>query len=185
MLRLITVSCLLAFALPAVAQAQTSEYGRNNVAVGGGLAFAGEDFDSNPFNFDNTGAGNVAVEWRFHPHLAVEGRFEHTFNFDAHVPGNTDLRATVWSLTANGRVYILDGRFQPFFQLGIGVGQGEVDFKSSSDTTTNAMGRVGLGLESYVNRNVSIGAEFAYDFGFGNLDDFNYYTFGAEVKYHF
>ena len=181
MLRTIAVLCVWIAAAPALAQ----DFGRQGLAVGGGITFAGEDFDSGGLNFDSTGAAHMVVEYRFHPHLSVEGRFEHTFNFDASVPGTTDVRVTVWSLTANGKVYITTGQFQPYFQLGFGIGQGEADFRGSSDTTTDALGRVGVGLDSYLNQNVSIGAEFAYNFGVGDLSDFDYWTMGAQLKYHF
>jgi opacity protein-like surface antigen len=184
MLRNIALLSLLVFGLASVSTA-ADDFARNGVAVGAGLGFAGEDFDSDGLNFDDTGSAHMLVDWRFHPHLGLEGRFEHTFNFDASVPGTTDVRATVWSLTANGQVFILTGQFQPYFELGIGVGEGEVSFQGSSNDTTNAMGRVGLGLDSYLNRNISVGAEFAYNFGFGNLSDFNYWTMGGQLKYHF
>ena len=34
-------------------------------------------------------------------------------------------------------------------------------------------------------RGLRVGAEFAYNFGFGDLSDFNYWTMGAQLKYHF
>jgi opacity protein-like surface antigen len=181
MIRVIAFLSLFAFASVASAQ-QTSGYARNGLELGAGFGLAGEDFSLDNLSFDDTAAANMIVGYRFHPHLGVEGRFEHTFNFDANVSG---VRATVWSLTANGLVYFTTGQFQPYFELGIGVGQGELDFRGTNSNTTDAMGRVGLGLDSYVTPNIAIAAEFGYDFGFGDLSNFNYWTMGAQFKYRF
>ena len=122
-----------------------------------------------------------------HPHIGLEGRFEHTFNFDGNAPFN-DVDVNIWNLTANGQIFILTGQFQPYFVLGFGIGQAEVDVHgpgSFNDTTTDAVGRVGLGLDSYVTPNVVIGLEGIYNFGFGDMDDFNYASLEALLKYRF
>jgi len=178
-----SVFLVSAFAPRVFAQA----YDRNGPWVGASIGFAIEDFDDDGVDFDDTGVAGATVGYRVHPHIGLEGRFEHTFNFDGNAPFN-DIDVSVWSLTANAQFYILTGQFQPYFALGIGVGQAEIDVHGpggGNETDTDAVGRVGLGLDSYVTPNLVVGVEGMFNFGFGDVGDFNYGSLEALLKYRF
>ena len=168
--------------------AWSQDYDRDGFALGAGASFAVEDFDDDGIDFDDAGAVNAFASYRFHPHFAAEARFEQTFNFDGNA-GPNDVDVDIWSLTANVQYFILTEQFQPYIGLGFGIGQADVDvdtpFGSDSDTTTDPLARFSVGLDSYVTRNVVIGAEVAYNLGIDDLNDFNYWTFGAQLRYRF
>ena len=183
MIRSLVFLTVFTFASAAFAQ----DYARNGPALGAAIGFAIEDFDDGGIDFDNTGVAGASFSYRVHPHIGLEGRFEHTFNFDGNFPGN-DVDVSVWSLTANGQIFILTGQFQPYFALGIGIGQADIAVHGpfgGHDTETDAAGRVGLGLDSYVTPNFVVGVEGMYNFGFGDLGDFNYGSLEAMLKYRF
>ena len=183
--------CLLVILLAARPALAQDEFAREGVAISAGAAFALEDFDDEGIDFDNSGAAGASVSYRFHPNFGVEGHFEHTFDFSADFPtgfGNADVDVTVWSLTANAQFFLLTGRFQPYVNVGIGYGSGEITvdfFGSDSDTTSNAIGRAGLGMDTYLTEHVVVAVEGIYNFGFGDLDSFNYWTLGGKLRYRF
>ena len=97
MIRSFVFLTVFAFASGAFAQA----YDRNGPALGAGVGFAIEDFDDGGIDFDNSGVAGATFSYRVHPHIGLEGRFEHTFNFDGNAPFN-DVDVDIWNLTANG-----------------------------------------------------------------------------------
>jgi len=168
--------------------AWSQDYARDGFAVGAGASYALEDFDDDGIDFDNAGAVDAFASYRFHPHFGVEARFEQTFNFDGNADfGDADV--DVWSLTANVQYFILTERFQPFIGLGFGIGEATVDvdtpFGSDDDSVTDPMARFTAGLDSYVTPNFVVGAEVGYNLGIDDLDDFNYWTFSALLRYRF
>jgi opacity protein-like surface antigen len=184
MLRLLTFALAVVCAAPAFSQA----YDREGFAVGGGFAYANEEFDDDGVGFDDTGAVNAFGSYRFHPNFGLEGRFEQTFDFEGDV-GATDVDVNVWSATANAQVYILTGQFQPYAGAGIGYGEAEVDVDGpgfgGDDDVSDPLWRLFLGLDSYITPNIAIGAEAAYNFGIDDLDDYEYWTLGALFRYRF
>ncbi len=181
---------LTTFALVSVLAASThaQDYARDGFAVGGGFSYANEEFDDDGIGFDDTGALNVFGSYRFHPNVGLEGRFEQTFDFEGDV-GPTDVDVDIWSLTANAQFYILTGQFQPYAGAGIGFGEAEVDVDGpgfgGDDDASDPLWRLFLGLDSYVTPNVVIGAEAAYNFGIDDLNDFDYWTLSALLRYRF
>jgi len=185
------VVCLLVIlALAPAVYAQ--DYARDGVALSIGGAFALEDFDDAGLDFDNTGAAGAAISYRFHPHFAVEGHFEHTFDFKADTFvgfGSANVDVNVWHLTANVQAFLLTGRFQPYIEAGYGYGSAQVSvdtpFGSGDDDTDGGMGRAGIGMDSYVTENFVVALEGIYNFGTGDMDDFNYWSLGGKLRWRF
>jgi opacity protein-like surface antigen len=184
MARLVTLLFVALFASSAFAQ----DYARNGVALGGGLGFAGEDFDFSSVSFDDTGAMNLFASYRFHPHLAVDMRVEQTGLFEGDV-GPTDFEVDISSLTLNMQAFILTGQFQPYVGGGLGYGEVHVDIDGpgfgGDDDDSDPLWRLFLGLDAYVTPNVVLGAELGYNFGVDDLDDFDYWTLNALISYRF
>ena len=190
MTRLVTFALLVgsalvvAFATPALSQ----DYARDGFAAGGGVSYAAEDFDVDGVSFDNTGAFDLFGSYRFHPHFAVEGRFEQTFDFEGDT-GPFDFDVDIWSVTANVQAYILTGQFQPYVGGGVGFAEAEADVDGpgfgGDDDASDPLWRLFVGLDGYVTPNIVIGGEAAYNIGVDDLNDFDFWTLTALVRYRF
>jgi opacity protein-like surface antigen len=184
MIRLAVIAVVILASTPAWSQ----DYARDGFAIGAGGSYALEDFDDGDFNFDNAGAVDAFASYRFHPHFGVEARFEQTFNFDGNADF-ADVDVDVWSLTANLQYFILTEQFQPYIGAGFGIGEATVDvdtpFGSEDDDVTDPMARFTAGLDSYVTPNFVVGVEVGYNLGIDDLDDFNYWSFSALLRYRF
>jgi opacity protein-like surface antigen len=167
----------------AAGSAFAQDYSREGFSAGGGISAAFEEFDGG--SFDDTGAVSVFGGYRFHPNFALDGRFEATGEFDGDA-GPFDVEVEIWTLTANGQFFLLTDRFQPYLLGGVGIGEADVDVDpGGSDDETDAVVRLGVGLDTYATPNFVIGAEAAYNIGIDDLDDFDYWTLSALFRYRF
>lgn len=184
MTRLLTFALMTLLATPAFAQ----DYARDGFAIGGGFSFASENFDEDGVDFDDTGAVDLFGSYRFHPNVGAELRLEQTFDFEGDA-GPVDIDVDIFSATANLQFYILTGQFQPFAGAGIGFAQADIDVDGpgfgGDDDESDPLWRLFVGLDSYVTPHVVIGAEAAYNFGIDDLDDFDYWTLSALLRYRF
>ena len=182
MIRRIALSLLvLSAATPAFAQ----DYARPGFSVAAGVSAAFEDFDTDGSNFDDAAAFTAAGGYRFTKNFGVEGRFEQTTDFDGDF-GPADVDVSMWTLTANAQFFILTGQFQPYVIGGLGIEEATVDVNpGGDDDETDAVWRLGIGMDSYVTPNFVIGAEAAYNFGTNDLDDLDYWTLTALFRYRF
>lgn len=183
MLRKIAFALLVLTA--AAPRAFAQDYARNGFSVGAGVSAAFEDFDEDGINFDDTAAFSAVASYRFHKNFAVDARFEQTLDFEGDV-GPYDVDVNLWTLTANAQFFILTGQFQPYVIGGLGLAQAHVDVSpGGDDDETDAVWRLGAGLDSYVTPNFVIGVEAAYNFGTNDLDDLDYWTLSALFRYRF
>jgi opacity protein-like surface antigen len=185
MVRCFTLVVCVLFAAPALAQ----EYSREGFSVGVSGSAAFENFDdTGGVDFDDTGALGAAASYRFHPNFAVDARFEHTFDFEGDA-GPVDIDVNIWTLTANAQFFILTEQFQPYVIGGVGLAEAEVSvdtpFGDDDDTESDPVFRLGVGMDSYVSPNFVVGLEAAYNFGTNDLDDFDYWTLTALLRYRF
>ncbi|MEX2207811.1 MAG: porin family protein [Myxococcota bacterium] len=184
MTRLLTFALAVLLTTPVYAQ----DYARDGFAIGAGFGYAGENFDDDGVDFDDTGAIDVFGSYRFHPNFGVEARFEQTFDFEGDA-GPTNVDVDISSLTINAQAFILTGQFQPYLGGGLGYAEAHIDVDGpgfgSDDDDSDPLWRLFMGLDSYVTPNVVIGAEAAYNFGVDDLDDFDYWTLNALLRYRF
>lgn len=181
MLRWTSIALLVCLATPAFAQ----DYAREGFSVGAGVSAAFEDFDDDGIGFDDTGALSAFAGYRFHKNFGVEARFEQTGNFEGDV-GPVDVDVDLWTLTANAQFFALTGQFQPYVIGGLGIAEATVDVSpGGDDSETDAVWRLGVGMDSYVTPNFVIGVEAAYNIGTSDLDDFDYWTLSALFRYRF
>jgi opacity protein-like surface antigen len=173
-------SALLVFA---ASSAFAQDYARKGFSAGASVSAAFEDFDDG--SFDDTGAVSVFAGYRFLGNFAVEARLEKTGDFDGDV-GFSDVEVDIWTLTANGQLFLATDRFQPYLIGGLGIGEATVDVDpGGDDDETDLLLRLGVGLDSYLTPNFAIGAEVAYNLGNDDLDDFDYWTLSALFRYRF
>ena len=93
-----------------------------------------------------------------------------------------------FAFTANGKLYPLTGRLQPFGAIGLGLMNAEVSsdaiFGGSEDETEFAM-RFGAGFDFYFTRNFLGSLDFSYVLPTGDLDEVDYIRFGWGFGYRF
>ena len=162
---------------PSLAQ-EMSEYDRSGFYAGVVGLGAIETFDFG--GFSNGGGFNIRGGYRVSDHLAVEMQFEYVDGFSGF---GVDLEA--WNLMANGKVFLLTGRSQPYGLFGIGVFEGKASAGGLSIDDTDFAIRVGGGIDFYVNDNIVLGPEIAWVKPTGNMEDFSYLTIGAGLQYRF
>ena len=124
----------------------------------------GESFEKSfGFNF----RGGV----RLNRWIAFEGQVEWASGYDLKSPASVSppvlgLRsATLDSVayTINARLYLTEGRIQPYAIAGIGGQNSWLDTNlGNSDTFTSFIGRFGGGADLYLTENLALTAEFTY-----------------------
>lgn len=137
---------------------------------------------------DGVGFG-VYGGYRVHPHFAVEVEFEMLPDVDVGIDGLGDFfEIETWTLTANGKVFLLTGRTQPYLLAGLGVM--EVDAEDTvgvgvSVTDSDFALRFGAGLEFYVTESVVGSAGIDYVLPTGDVEYLDYVSIGVGIQYRF
>lgn len=174
----------LLLSLPAFAQ----DYGRDGFY--GGFDLLGGHYTDEPSNvdLDTTFAFDLYAGYRLHPNFALEGEFEMLTDTDVEVDGFgkvTELET--WTLTANSKFFFTTDRVQPYVKFGMGLMEGELDddFPGVDEDETAFTVRLGGGLDYYATENIVVTGGLDYLIPTGDLDDFDYLTFGAGVQYRF
>lgn len=143
-----------------------------------------DDLESDPsLGFD------VYVGYRIHRFVAIEAEFEMLPSSDIDTNSSGTL-SEVESLTGsvNAKFFAPLGRFQPFLLAGVGVA--DIENQPSSDVNvwvsdTEVMGRFGGGADIYITKNVVAHFSVEYIRPGGNLDDFDYMSYGTGLQYRF
>lgn len=152
--------------------------------LGVGGVYAVELFDDNgSARTSNSGGYHVKAGYRFHPHAAVEARFEHYLQFDLD-PGNIE----AMSATINGKAFLLTGRWQPYALLGMGWihGNGSAGNNPQAAHPSNGFAmRFGGGLDVCLTEHISMGPEFAYLLPTGSANDLDMFTVSLGLSYKF
>jgi opacity protein-like surface antigen len=191
LLRSFTAFLALFWALPAAAQ--VDDYARNGPYLGLAGTWAtylsAEDELPSGFDVDDPLGLNARAGYRFHPHIAGELEFEWLSEADIDVSGfGTAATIESFAFTANGKLYPLTGRFQPFGLIGLGLLsselEDEVGIGAEVDETEFAM-RFGAGLDIYITRNFLGSLDFSYVLPTGDLDEVDYIRFGWGFGYRF
>ncbi|MDE0884189.1 MAG: porin family protein [Myxococcota bacterium] len=126
-------------------------------------------------NFDSSFGFNFRGGARLNRWFAVEGQVEWVSGFDATSkgiatfneidPGLGLTSASVDSVayTINARLYLTEGRIQPYAIAGIGGQNSWLDTNlGNSDTFTSFIGRFGAGVDLYLTENLALTGEFTY-----------------------
>ncbi|MDH3504907.1 MAG: porin family protein [Nitrospirota bacterium] len=162
------------------------QYARPGFYIGGGGAYAIEDFDNTfGLDFDNGPGFNGRLGYRFHPHIAIEAMIERVDAFD--LKGFNGVEINTWTGTLNGKFYALTDRFQPYGLLGMGAMRAEANLPGSSNDfdDTDFAFRVGVGLDSYMTEHWLVNVEISNVHPSGDVDDINYYSLGGGIQYRF
>jgi hypothetical protein len=169
-----------------------ADYARPGVYLGGGFNYAFEMFDeiqgAKNIDVDNTFGFDVFAGYRLHPNFAAEGLFQYHHEFDMDPNGHYG----GWSMTANGKAYILTGRIQPFVLAGLGYididkarRPRHVSPPLAAPSGNDFVMRFGGGVDFYINEMVAIGPEAAYVLPFGQANNLDMTTLSLDVRFRF
>ena len=183
----------LMFPFGSTVHAQDPDYARSGAYVGAGGFGAFENFDgTGPLDVDDSWGLNARVGYRFHPRFAAEIQYEWYDDFEIDVLGFTVAEVDGWSLTANGKAYLLTGRIQPYALLGGGYLEGELDTSGLGiSADDNAfMWRFGGGFDIYAvggqgQEHIVLSLEATYLLPIAELDDLEFWTIGVGLQYRF
>ncbi len=138
--------------------------------------------DGGASNNDTLGASG-RIGYRAHPHAAAEVQFEWTDRFNESRGGVTQRHFhDNWTLTLNGKLFVLTGRWQPYALVGFGayhmnekITAGPAIGERSHDN--DGVGRFGAGIDLYGDESMAINLEAVYVKGFGGLIEHDYASF--------
>ena len=172
---------LIALVLAGNAYAQGADEGPY---AGGGLSIAFEKFDLPPgAGAEDAIALDLLAGYRMSSFLALEGEAQLLSDFDLdRTGGDVDGAA----LTGNAKLFPLPPTtvLQPFVLVGMGLlaldGPHRIDANK-----TNWMYQIGGGADFPVAERTLLEVKATYRFPQGSLDDFEYWTLGANVQYRF
>jgi len=151
--------------------------------VGAGALFSIENFDCDA---DNAWGYEVRAGRRINDIFAVELEWEHPvdkFDDASRVDGfgRPDGDVDAWSITANGKVYPVAGRFQPYALVGAGYGQADLPH----DDNDGFVARFGIGIDIEIVENVGVMTEVGYLLGTGSMSDYDQIPISVGVFYNF
>ena len=209
MKRLSIIGCMVAVFLLA-GSAYAADRGMY-VGLGGTLAveyFDAQEFDSvRPYGFDpsydNTWGINGKVGYKLHPAVSVELALEYlsgfnasqTFTWAGTSQASFDSDVDVFTIMAAAKVYPpLPGIVKPYFTAGLGLMKATIDTTvtapgylptSASNDETDPCGKLGIGVDIFINPTLSVNIEAAWTTEFSELDTVQYFGLSAGLGFHF
>lgn len=195
--RILALALLLALiAAPALAEddddadtdteeVEEVDFAREGLYLGARGIYALEDWsDDESHRAENTDGVGITLGYRMSPFVALEADFEWTRDY-IH-PDERDVM--LFNTSVRGKVYPLQGRFQPFAMGGIGIVATSVSNrggqKPKGDQADWAF-RAGGGMDMHINNNWFVTAEASYVAMVGNVQHLNYAAFGLGITYRF
>jgi opacity protein-like surface antigen len=154
-------------------------YSRPGGYVGLGGSFAVESFSGHGGHSDS-GSVIFRAGFRGLPNLAVELLGEVLPEFDG--KGSQDNDVSAFAVTANGKLLLPLGRVEPYVMAGIGIL--DVDEERRSRRDDFAFRGAG-GFDLYLSPHWALYGEAAYLLPAGDVDDFDYATFGGGFFFRF
>lgn len=182
-MRIVALVSLVCLALTAQA-ASAQDYGRTGLygTLHGVAAF--ETFDVPGTDFDTSVGVGGRFGYRFHPNFSLEGQVEWSGTAEQSTPlGDIEVDSTL--LAINGRAYLMTGQIQPYGLLGMGWEFSNLDTPIGNADEDDFVGRVGGGVDFYVNENWGLTLDAVYNIPTGDLEDFNYVSLGWGVFFRF
>jgi opacity protein-like surface antigen len=176
---------LLLLGLPGAARSQLVEDG----AYLGGTFNAGFENFSNPgvFDFDEALGAGIRLGSRVHPLVAIETQYEWTGDFEADAAG-AEIELDLHVITANGKLFLFPGRFEPFLMAGVGYGRADLEARGTLQGSADADGfvmRMGAGAQLGLHEALSLALEGGFVLPTGDLSDLPYFTLSAGLNLHF
>lgn len=152
---------------------------RSGPMLGLGAGYALHNFNINQ-NYENSGAFNAHVGYRFNPRFATELQIERYQEFDLrNVEDVGDVNG--WAIGLNGKGYMLTGRYQPWALIGLNFLDMETtdstNIANPRKTDDGPAMRFGLGLDVYATNRLAIVTDISYMLGMGGVKDYDVVMF--------
>lgn len=191
------LTLLLGLSFPLNAQAEENRY-----YIGAGGTYAFQDFgDVHGVKFNNAGGLNLKTGFRVTRNAGLELNFDYFSDFKADgngsvsgVPVDIDAKISLYTFTVDLKVFLTEGVVNPYLLAGIGYMNGKINYETSSnganmdndwsESKGDGCGKVGAGLEFFMNEKLSVGLDGSYLLGFGALDSIRYYKITAGINFY-
>jgi opacity protein-like surface antigen len=176
------------------------QIGDKNFYAGIGGTWALEDFKGG--GYDDTWGMNFKFGYNLHPMADIEFDFDVLDEFEevegfssqnAGVNGDANLNVRTYMVALKGYFPISSDQVRLSVVVGAGIMTVDSDFQAGLDggfrrdgiDETDPCGKVGLALDFYATREISIGVEGNYTLGFFDVEDIRYFHFILGAAYHF
>jgi len=155
------------------------------ISIGG--VYAIENFDTGLIDFDNTEGLNLRAGCNITDTFAVELTYDYLPGFSWSYDG-LSADADIETLMLAGKLSTGE-KVRPYFTGGIGVMRGDLTVSYLGQALTasesDMCGKAGIGVDYFIEDNVSLGLEGAYVVGFGDMDMVEYTMITCGVALHF
>lgn len=162
------------------APAEPLEYSRPGGYLGVGGAYALQNF-SIPGGQDDAASIAFRGGYRGEPWLAVELLGEVLTTFEGTGPLDNDVRG--YAVTVNAKVLAPLGRVEPWLEAGVGLL--DMDQDRRSHRQEDFVFRSAVGLDLHVTPHWAVYGEAAYLLPTGDVERYDYATFGGGLLYRF
>lgn len=176
----------LAFTLvPLLASAQNNSTTGAYVGVNGIVSF--ENFDLRGLSFDDGVGAGARLGSRLDSGIGIEAQYEWSGRFEDSAQGFLiDLEQHV--LTANLRLFLASGPFEPYLTLGVGYGRADVEvsgFGTRTDSDADGLAfRGGLGVQIPLLPSVGMMISGDYVLPTGDIAGLDYFSLGIGLNLH-
>lgn len=181
------------------------------IGVGGNYAF--QNFDTSDLNndlrpyglnvdFSDSPGFNAKIGYHFNKLFSAEFVYDYFTDFSwsqttriSGVPATFDAKIKLMTFMIAGKLSPDIGSqvVRPYITAGAGMMHGNIDMTGSaagfvstaSDSENDLCAKLGVGVDFYAIKNISIGIEGSYVMGFGNMDNMKYMNLNFGVAYHF
>jgi opacity protein-like surface antigen len=184
-------ACLL---IASPASSDEKDYGRSGFYVGAGVigaSFVELDQIDNDVDPDEAAGFQLLAGYRASPILALEAEFEMLPESDVDFDGFGKIaELEVYTVTANMKMFMWTGRIQPFALVGLGAmyvaDRDSRGLGGGGESESDFVFRFSGGLDFYITEKIVgyVGADYLLPAG-GDLDDFDYVSYGAGLQYRF
>jgi opacity protein-like surface antigen len=152
--------------------------------LGGGVAYAWENFDDGRSSFHDAWGLNAFAGYRLMRYIAFEGNFNW---YDDITLDSYDADLQIWTLMLDVKAMypVYYDRLVPYLGAGAGYMDKEASAGSFDSSDSDAAINLGGGLDFYVTSQFSLGLDGKYVWGTGDLEAIEYFVGTINVAFHF
>jgi len=172
---------LVVFTFTINAEAEVKEKG---FYLGGGVAYAWENFDVEGVDFDDAWGLNAFAGYRLIRYIAFEGNFNCYDDFTLDLFG-VDVQIWTLMLDVKAMYPVYNDRLVPYLRAGVGYMDKEASAGSFETSDSDAAINLGGGIDYYVTDQFSLGLDGKYVVGTGDLEAIEYFVGTINAAFHF
>ena len=178
---IILAALLVVFTFTINAEAEVKEKG---FYLGGGVAYAWENFDVEGVDFDDAWGLNAFAGYKLIKYIAFEGNFNWYDDFTLDLFG-VDIQIWTLMLDVKAMYPVYNDILVPYLRAGVGYMDKEASAGSFEMSDSDAAINLGGGLDYYVTDQFSLGIDGKYIVGTGDLEPIEYFVGTINAAFHF